>query len=124
MRFFAVFLCGLLVCVASCGPSVPQACDDYAAAWCNRHYDCATGASLTSLQQSYGMTAAACANSFAALSNCTSAQSPCPLGTSYDTGIAEQCVASYANSSCDDINKPTFVPTVGDKKCDLTFICH
>ncbi len=118
MRIVAVFFVSLLV-LASCGPSITQVCQDHATAWCNQQYKCATGTALTNLQTQYGQTAAACATSYG--SQCATAQSPCALGTSYDSGQAEKCVQAYA--ALTDCTK-VLDPQLALPDCATSSICH
>jgi hypothetical protein len=116
--FFVLFL---PVAVPACGPSVTQACDDYTVVWCNRQYACDTGATLAALTATYGATAQQCAATRANLvnENCTAAQSTCPPGTSYDTGLAEKCVSDTNKQSCADVSAEATPPS-----CLPSALCH
>ena len=123
MRILAAFLFVASVAVA-CGPSVTQACQDYATAWCNRHYTCESGSQLDALKNTFGATATDCVTvkSNAFYLNCAAAQSTCPPGTSYDTGAAEQCVTDYGNVatlSCDDV-----IAEKAPESCSQSKLCH
>ncbi len=118
MRLLAPLVFGGVVVIAACGSGTTDACTKYATVYCNQNYNCATGAQLAALQQKYGADAATCAKSYAAF-NCNT-DNPCPAGTSYDTGRAEQCTTEYAALSCSVIQAGT---TPSD--CQLnTYICH
>ena len=106
---------------AACGPSVSDVCSEFAQVWCDRHYTCATGTDLQTLQSKYGADVATCTKNFAQLEGCTSTnQSPCPVGTSYDTGRAQQCTTDYQGISCADV-----VASKDPSNCSLqTYICH
>jgi hypothetical protein len=76
----------------------------------------------------YGPTAADCALAYAGPGpnnlNCAEAQSTCPVNTSYDTGAAENCVATYNDTTvttCDEINNPEFQEP---QNCAESIICH
>lgn len=115
MRIVAAFFISLLV-LASCGPSLTQTCEDYAKVWCAQQYKCQTGTALANLQTQYGATADDCANVYG---SCATAQSPCGVGTSYDTGQAETCVTEYGKQQCSDILQNAAVDA-----CQASKICH
>lgn len=115
MRITAIALVSFAL-LASCGPSVTDACNDYAKAWCTQQYKCQTGTTLANLQSQFGATADQCATVFG---SCTTAQSPCAVGTSYDTGAAESCVTAYGAQSCADIQQNA-IP----EECQPSNICH
>ena len=105
---------------AACGPSVEQACQDFGNAFCDRIYACATGAQLAAIQAQYGPTADDCKQKELTQNNCAGAISICPIGTNYDTGAAETCVANYRAASCADITNPSYtVPG-----CTTSDVCH
>jgi hypothetical protein len=106
--------------VAACGPSVQQACQDFGDTFCDRIYECATGGQLAGIQAIYGQTADDCKQTERTKNNCAGAVSICPVGTNYDTGAAETCVANYRAAACSDITNPNYtVPG-----CATTDVCH
>jgi hypothetical protein len=119
MRLSAAFFSGFVFC-AACGPSATDACGAYAGVWCERHYTCATPSELSALQTKYGADVATCKTSYAAFNCGTGSQSPCPTGTSYDTGRQQQCTSEYGNLTCTDIESNT---QLSDCSFD-GFICH
>ena len=118
MRLALPFVVALGI-AAGCGPSVQQACDDYAAAFCSRNLACLTGSALATFQGAYGGTQDTCVKNYEGLNCPATAQSPCSPGLSYDTGLEEKCVTDYQNSSCQDV-----VAGVAPQSCSTSVVCH
>jgi len=116
---FAALLVPSFVIAAACAPSVTDACNAYATAFCSRNLACLTGSDLQSFEGVYGADQDSCVTTYVN-DTCKSGQAPCPVGIDYDTNQAEQCATDYQNSSCMDVSKPGFQPD----SCATDKVCH
>ncbi|HEY1955828.1 MAG TPA: hypothetical protein VGH28_09445 [Polyangiaceae bacterium] len=113
------FVLAAISIAAACGPSAQQACDDFGVVYCSRNLACLTGADLQTFETAYGSNQDQCVANYDAL-NCKATQTPCGAGLNFDTGLYEQCVSDYKNSSCTDVSQPGFQPT----SCSTSVFCH
>jgi hypothetical protein len=118
MRFVPLF--AFAAVLAACAPTVTDACDAYAQAFCSRNLACLTGNDLSNFQAQYGSTLDVCMTSYENANHCNAGQAPCPVGLSYDTNQVEQCASDYQNSSCLDVSQPGFQPA----SCTPDKVCH
>lgn len=119
MRLLAFVLFSGAAC-AACAPSVTDACDDYARAYCSQNLTCLTGNDLASFSAQFGSTVDACAASYETYNHCAANQSPCAAGLTYDTNQVETCASDYQRSSCLDVSQPGFQPD----SCAPSKLCH
>jgi hypothetical protein len=88
---------GLTACGSSSSASDPTAaCKNVFTTLCNKLFQCDPSAAA----QAYG-SAANCATNLSG--SCTSANTACPNGKSYNASNASQCISDYGNESCTDI---------------------
>jgi hypothetical protein len=87
----------MAVAVSGCGGTDPlTACKDGVSAVCDKSFACFP----TEAEQIYG-NVSNCKTTFGA-ATCTTDNTTCPAGTSFNSGNASQCVNDYKNESCTD----------------------
>jgi len=88
--------------LGACGGNSPQdECNKVANVACSKLYQCVDSATI---QQQLGFAnESACVTSYESLLKCSTAQTNCPAGTTYNGAQADTCVNDYNNLACNQV---------------------
>ena len=89
-----ILVVGAMVFAVGCGKSAQQICNDAITNGCQKTVQCFP---------QLGETVDQCVTMAKQQTDCSTADTSCPTGYTYNSGNAQQCANDYANISCADL---------------------